>query len=270
MALTVKDVIGIVESHAPVLYREGYDNVGLMVGDEAAEVKGILFSLDTTLKVIEEAREKGANLIVSHHPMMFNKPSSITTGTVQGKKVIDLIKHGISVYSAHTNLDSVKNGMNDRLVRMFGFKEVDIMEQCEFDYDSGIGRLVYVRSILTLEGFLKKTAEILGTENIRYTGRLNKKLKRIAIINGSGQSFFKQAVEMRADCILTGDTSYHEVLELEEMDICLVDPGHFASERAVFNLIMREISSEITAKKNVPVFFSETEKDPYSIYTGQK
>jgi len=134
MALTVKDVIGIVESHAPVLYREGYDNVGLMVGDEAAEVKGILFSLDTTLKVIEEAREKGANLIVSHHPMMFNKPSSITTKTVQGKKVIDLIKHGISVYSAHTNLDSVKNGMNDRLVRMFGFKEVDIMEQCEFDY----------------------------------------------------------------------------------------------------------------------------------------
>lgn len=266
MALKVKDYAKFIESKAPIIYKEKYDNVGLMIGNEKDKIKGILYSMDTTLEVIKEAKEKGANLIVSHHPLLFKKPSSITNESIQGQKIINLIKSGISVYAAHTNLDSVKDGMNDTIVEMFGFKDFDILDQCEFDYDSGIGRIVSLGRGMTLKDFIEKTSNVLETKNIRYTGNLDKKIRRIAIINGSGESYFDLAIKEGADCILTGDTTYHGVQELEEMGIAVVDPGHFNSEKLVYYKIMKEYSKEFLENRDIPVYFSEKEKDPFKFF----
>ena len=266
MAQQVVDFVKLIESHAPVSYKEDYDNVGLMVGDSGEEVRGILFSMDTTMKVIDEAIEKGANLIVSHHPMLFMRPDHITMGTLQGKKIIKLIKNGINVYAAHTNLDSVKGGMNDTIVRMFDYLDFDIIEQCEFDHDSGIGRMVFLRRSVTLREFIEKTMGVLGVENLRYSGDLDKMVRRVAIINGSGQSYIHQALGQGADCILTGDTTYHHVQELEEMGIAVIDPGHFASEQSVFFKIMKGMAKEFVKESGIPIYFSEAEKDPYAFY----
>lgn len=263
MVSLVKDFMKLVESHAPVSYQEEYDNVGLMVGDEKAEIKGILFSMDTTFSVIEEAKKKGANLIVSHHPMLFVKPKSITTKTMQGKKIIELIRNDINVYAAHTNLDSVKDGMNDTIVKMFDYLDFDIIDQCPFDFDSGIGRIVYLRRATRLSDFIQKTKKVLGVETLRYSGDLDQCVRRIAIINGSGQSYFKKAVSAGADCILTGDTTYHNVQELEELGVAVVDPGHYFSEKLVYYNIMERMAKEFSSSYDGPVFFSETEKDPY-------
>src|SRR5690554_2768667 len=202
MVVLVKDFMKLVESHAPVSYKEEYDNVGLMVGDSKAQITGILFSMDTTLEVIQEAKENDVNLIVSHHPMLFMKPKTITTKTLQGRKIIELIKNGINVYAAHTNLDSVKDGMNDTIVRMFDYLDFDIIEQCPFDFDSGIGRIVYLRRPVKLSEFINKTKKVLGVETLRYSGDLTQQIRRVAIINGSGQSYFKKAIAEGADCIL--------------------------------------------------------------------
>lgn len=263
MIALVKDFMKLVESHAPVSYKEEYDNVGLMVGDDKAEIKGILFSMDTTMSVIEEAREKGANLIVSHHPMLFMKPKSITNQSLQGRKIIELIRNQINVYAAHTNLDSVKDGMNDTIVKMFDYMDFDILEQCPFDFDSGIGRIVYLRRSVKLSDFISKTKRVLGVETLRYSGSLNKSIRRVAIINGSGQSYFKKAVAEGADCILTGDTTYHNVQELDELGIAVVDPGHYHSEKLVFFSLMKKMAKEFNVNYNIPVYFSESETDPY-------
>lgn len=263
MSTYVKDFMKLVESHAPVSYKEDYDNVGLMVGDDKAELKGILFSMDTTLDVIQEAKERGANLIVSHHPMLFIKPTTVTNKTLQGRKIIELIKNDISVYAAHTNLDSVKDGMNDTIVRMFDYIDYDIIEQCPFDFDSGIGRIVYLRRPVKLIDFIEKTKKVLEVQNLRYVGNPGQTIRRVAIINGSGQSYIRQALREGADCILTGDTTYHHVQELEEQGIAVVDPGHFLSEKKVFYKIMERMMKEFSAVHDVPYFFSEREEDPY-------
>lgn len=264
MTVLVRDFMKLIESHAPVSYKEDYDNVGLMVGSEEDVIQGILFSMDTTNAVIGEAKRLGANLIVSHHPMLFVKPSTITDSHLQGRKIIELIRSRINVYAAHTNLDSVKDGMNDTLVRMFEYIDFDILDQCSFDYDSGIGRMVYLRWAVKLSEFIKKTKTVLGIENLRYSGDLNQTVRRVAIINGSGQSYFKKAVAEGADCILTGDTTYHHVQELEEQGIAVVDPGHFASEQQVFyNLMKRMVKEFIAGHGELPVYFSEVERDPF-------
>lgn len=264
MSVYVKDFMKMLESHAPVNYREAYDNVGLMVGDDKEEIKGILFSMDTTMDVIFEAKEKGANLIVSHHPMLFTKPNSITNKTLQGRKIMELIKSEINVYAAHTNLDSVKDGMNDTIVRMFDYVDFDIIEQCPFDFDSGIGRIVFLRRPVKLKDFIEKTKAVLGVKSLRYVGSLDQTIRRVAIINGSGQSYFQQALKEGADCILTGDTTYHHVQELEEQGVAVVDPGHFYSEKLVYFNIMERLMNEFSAIHDVPYYFTEKEDDPYN------
>ncbi len=263
MGAKVKDFMKLVESHAPLSYKEDYDNVGLMVGDEEDEITGILFSMDTTNAVIEEAKEKNANLIVSHHPLLFMKPTNITKETLQGRKIIELIQNHINVYAAHTNLDSVKDGMNDTIIKMFDYLDFDIIEQCPFDFDSGIGRIVYLRRAIQLKDFIEKTKKVLSVPLLRYSGDLNQTVRRIAIINGSGQSYFRKSLELGADCILTADTSYHFVQEFEELGIAIVDPGHYLSEKNVYNYLMGKMSKEFLKKFDVPVYFSEAEKDPY-------
>ena len=263
MCAKVKDFMKLVESHAPKSYKEDYDNVGLLVGDGEEELKGILFSMDTTNAVIKEAKEKGVNLIVSHHPLLFVRPKNITQHTLQGGKIIELIRSHINLYAAHTNLDSVKHGMNETIIKMFDYKDFDIIEQCPFDFDSGVGRIVYLRRAIKLKDFIEKTKKVLSVPMLRYSGDLNQTVRRIAIINGSGQSLFQKSLELGADCILTADTTYHPVQEFEEQGIAIVDPGHFLSEKNVYNHIMEEMAKEFNQEFDVPYYFSEVEKDPY-------
>ncbi|MGL5575617.1 MAG: Nif3-like dinuclear metal center hexameric protein, partial [Sarcina sp.] len=120
--------IEIMERVAPIHLKEDFDNVGLMVGDKNKEIKKVLLALDCTDTVIEEAKEIGAELILTHHPLIFKKPSSITTDTLQGRKIIKLIQNDINLYSAHTNWDSVREGINDTIVDMLGFKSEEIID----------------------------------------------------------------------------------------------------------------------------------------------
>ena len=128
MTLKVRDIDKIMEEYAPARFKESYDNVGLMVGDKECEVTSILVALDCTLEVIEEAKKKGCNVILTHHPLLFKKPTNITTDTLLGRKILELIKNDINVYSSHTNLDSVKGGINDIIMEFLGFENYYIIE----------------------------------------------------------------------------------------------------------------------------------------------
>ena len=264
MTYYVKDVINVMEKIAPPFLKESYDNVGLMVGNKNKEVKKILLALDCTKSVIEEAKANNVDMIITHHPLLFRKPSKIVYDDLQGYKIIELIKNDISLYSSHTNLDSVGGGINEEIINILGFKNSEIMESSNIkSYEnSGIGRIVKLDSEINIEDLIKNVKEKLNIKNLKVA--IGKKtVSKIAIINGSGESYFSLALKLGADCIITGDTTYHFVSDYKEMGISVLDAGHFGTEWIVFLKVMEKLKREF---KDIEFITSNKSKDPYEFF----
>ncbi|NEZ45726.1 Nif3-like dinuclear metal center hexameric protein [Clostridium niameyense] len=264
MSLKIKDIQDIMEQYAPLYLKESYDNVGLMVGDSESIVKNILVALDCTLEVIQEAKRRKCNLIVTHHPLLFRKPSSITTDTILGRKIIELIKNDISLYSSHTNLDSTENGLNDIVAKLMGLKNIKIIDDNKLNPKAGIGRIGDLKEEITLSSLCYKVKEILNVSTLRYSGEDNVKIRKIAIINGSGESYFNKAKALGAQCIITGDTTYHHVSDLLEENIPVIDAGHFHTEWPALIKVYEYLKNKIEIKGyNNRIFLSQNSKSPY-------
>lgn len=260
----VKDIIKEMEIIAPPFLKENYDNVGLMVGDNEKEVKKILLALDCTKDVVKEAKENNVDLIITHHPLIFRKPSRIVKDDLQGWKIIQLIKNDISLYSSHTNLDSVKGGINEEITKMLGFDNSKLIEPCTIKgfEDSGIGRIVKLENEIEINELILLVKEKLQISNLRVAVG-NSYVNTIAIINGSGQDFFNQALSKGADCIITGDTSYHFVSDYKEMGVTILDAGHFGTEWIVFKNVMKRLENKFN---KIEFIYSKCSKDPYEFY----
>lgn len=257
----IKDIIEIMEDFAPQNLKEDFDNVGFMVGDKEKDVKKILLALDCTLDIIEEAKNKNIDLIITHHPLLFRKPSNITTDTLIGKKIIELIKNDIGLYSSHTNLDSAEEGLNETIVKILGFEKGILLEKNKNSRNNneGIGRLIKLEEPLIIEDLVSL---IKGKLNIPFVKLVkgNSTVKSIAIINGSGSDFFSIAAKKGADCIITGDTTYHYASDYQEMGISIIDPGHFSSEWIVFQEVINKIKGKFD---EIEIIVSNKSKDPY-------
>lgn len=261
MGKNVQDVINCMEKFAPSKLKEDFDNVGLMVGDSKEEVNKILLALDCTNEVIDEGIDKGCEMIITHHPLIFRKPSRIIKEDLLGSKIIKLIQNNISVYSSHTNLDSVKNGINNTIVKMLGFETSDIIDKFG-EEESGIGRLVEINEGIETEELIKRLKNVLGNSYIRgYVA--SEKVKKIAIINGSGTSYFEEAYKLGADCIITGDTSYHYISDYKELGITILDAEHFNTEWLVFLEVMKNIEKDLP---EIEFIKSEKTENPYKIF----
>lgn len=257
----VIDIGNEIEKFAPKFLKEDYDNVGLMVGDEQKEVKKVLLSLDCTNEVINEAVELGVDLIVTHHPLLFKKPKNIVKGDLLGNKIITLIQKDIALYSCHTNLDSAREGINETVVKMLGFNSNQIIEPTEAkNYkDGGIGRLVSFDKEVDLDDIIRNVKNNLNVKNMRVV-RGSNKIKTLAIINGSGQDFFYKAKSLGADCIITGDTTYHFASDFKEMGISIIDAGHFSTEFIAFINSLEFLKEKF---KDVEFITSKKSNDPY-------
>ena len=250
-----------IEKFAPEFLMEDYDNVGLMVGDENKEVKKVLLALDCTNEVIKEATSLKCDLMITHHPLLFKRPKNIIKGDLIGDKVIALVKKDIALYSCHTNLDSAKNGINETIVNMLGFKSSQIIEPNEYGKykDGGLGRLVRLEKEILLCDIIKIVKENLNIENMRIV-RGSENVKVLAIINGSGQDLFYKAKSLGVDCIITGDTTYHFASDFKEMEISIIDAGHFSTEYLVFLKTLEFLKEKF---KDVEFIASQKCKDPY-------
>ncbi|MBC2579225.1 Nif3-like dinuclear metal center hexameric protein [Clostridium sp. DJ247] len=270
MNLRVKDIHRIMEEHAPSKFKESYDNVGLMVGDSLCEVTSILVALDCTLEVIEEASKKGCNLIFTHHPILFRKPSNITTDTLLGKKIIKIIQNNINVYSSHTNLDSVVGGINHIIMELLwfnNFKTIELADKRDdSDKDTGIGRIAVLDEAVTLSQLCDIIKNRLHIPYIRYSGDEDMNVKKVAVINGSGQDYFNAAKRLGADCIITGDTTYHYVSDFQEEGVAVIDAGHFGTEWPAMEIVAKWLKNKIESMGfSNSVFLSECNRNPYKI-----
>ncbi len=259
----INEIINIMEGLAPLNLKESYDNVGFMVGDREKEVTKVLVALDCTIKVIEEAKELGAQLILTHHPLLFIKPKTITTDSLQGKKLMKLIENGIALYSSHTNWDTVKGGLNDEFVKILGFQESKIIEVAPSDPTAGVGRIVQLKEETTLEKIIKGIKDKFKIQNLRYSGELNKKVRTIALVNGSGEDYLQQAYDLGAELLITGDTTYHFVSDYEEMGLAVIDIGHFNSEWPLVISLSEKIK-KVLEPRGVEIIMSNATRDPYN------
>ncbi len=260
MMVCVKDIVSEIEKRAPKFLMESYDNVGLDIGSMDKEVKKVLLTLDVTKKVINEAVMKNIDLIVSHHPMFFRKARNINMDSLQGQKVIELIKNNICSYSSHTNLDSAYNGVNDNFVKVLDFdsKKTYIMETNKLE-NTGIGRIIELNDEITFNEAIDKVKKNMNINHMRVINS-GKKIKKIALINGSGQDFFSKALHEGCDLIITGDTTYHFVLDFKELGVSIIDAGHFNTEWKAFLKTMEFLKDEF---KDTQFIDSEVNFDPY-------
>ncbi|MGL5149630.1 MAG: Nif3-like dinuclear metal center hexameric protein [Clostridium sp.] len=257
--MKVREIANYLDNAIPYNLKESYDNVGLMVGDEEKVVSKILLALDCTNNVIDEAIKMGANLIITHHPLLFIRPSSIIKSNLQGGKIFKLIQNDIALYSAHTNLDSISGGLNEVITRMLGFDESEIMDKNFNAQNAGIGRVVTLEKSKTCEELIQIVKDNLKCNDLRIA-KGNQTINKIAIINGSGQDFFYKAMQMGANAIITGDTTYHFVSDFKEMGITIIDAGHFNTEWLIF---VKSITEKLANLKGLEIIKSSTSSDPY-------
>ena len=225
--------------------QEEYDNAGFLLGDPLHEATGVLIAVDVTPNVINEAKSKGLNLIVTHHPMIFSGVKHITTMNSLGKMIYDLIENGISVYAAHTNLDNLKHGVNGILAEKLGMTDCQILRPMEGKYsnDIGAGMIGKLEQPMATEDFLNRIKKQLNVSQLRCSDLCKKEIRRVAICGGSGSFLIGDALKMRADIYLTADLKYHDFQQAEGR-IILCDAGHYETEQFTKEIIYSTISKK--------------------------
>lgn len=200
-----------------------WDNVGLLTGKPGREVRKVLVSLDITLDVIEEAGRWGADLIVAHHPVIFNGQKTVTDRDVVGRRILQLVERNISAICMHTNLDTAGGGVNDTLAEWLGLRDFYCLEE------TGVLRAGVLDEPMDLGEFAARVGKTLGCNGVRYADA-GRRVHRVAVGGGACGEFEDAAIRANCDTFVTADLSYHQFLDAKEKGINLVDAGHFPTE----------------------------------------
>ena len=250
MTNTIQDVYDYLHSIAPFQYQESYDNAGLIVGDPNAKCTGVITCLDSTESIIDEAIEKGANLIVAHHPIVFRGVKRFTGANYVEKAVIKAIKNDVAIIAIHTNLDNViANGVNERIAKQIGLEEIrPLSVKSEIDQSEGavgsgvIGELRVAQDELS---FLKEMKQSMKVSVVKHTKLLGQNVQKVAVCGGVGGFLLKDAIKCGAQVFITSDYKYHEFFDANDQ-IVIADIGHYESEQFTINLLQELISRNFT------------------------
>ncbi|MBR0169355.1 MAG: Nif3-like dinuclear metal center hexameric protein [Bacteroidales bacterium] len=246
MQHTIGDVVSFLDERFHPEYQEDYDNAGFLLGDRNVECRGVLVALDLTEAVADEAVEQGLNLIVTHHPFIFSGLKRITNGSETGRTVMNLIRNGIAVYAAHTNLDNLPDGVNGILAERLSMRNCRILKPFETDNNLGAGMVGELEAPMAADRFLAGVKELLGLPVLRCSAHeAARRVERVAICGGSGAFLIGDALAARADIYMTADLKYHD-FQRTDGRMVLVDIGHYESEQFAKEIIYRAISEKFS------------------------
>ena len=231
----VSDIFSFLCGLAPLELQLEFDNAGFLVGHASAEVSRVLLSLDVTDEVIEEAIDCGAQLIVSHHPVIFDARKALTDEDVGGARLLRLAENGIAVISMHTNLDIAAGGVNDVLLALF-----DASPEGPLDED-GCGRTGFLQKEMEMSAFLALCKERLHTCGLRYYDA-GLPVRHLAVMGGAGGDSVERAYALGCDTYLTSDIKYHQFLLAKDLGINLIDGDHFCTEAPVMLALAAKLS----------------------------
>lgn len=231
--MKVKDVIGAIERYAPSDTVEEWDNVGLMLGGRERECNGVMTCLDLTFDVAKQAADAGCDLIVTHHPFIFRPVDRLTDDTAKGRTAGFLFAHGISVYSAHTNLDKAEAGLSRTLAKMFGGREFA---------DGGCGCFASLPETSAGE-LASRVAAALGDPGVKV-GSPEKTVRRIYVVSGAGGGGDELCEAMRGgDALVTGEVRHHVFTEACEQGFPVIEFSHYYSEIICCDILKDMIKS---------------------------
>lgn len=234
-----------IEQVAPLHLAMDFDHVGLLLGDDNKEIGKVLVSLDLTEAVVDEAIEKNVDLIVTHHPLLFEPVYAITTRNAKGRMLLKLAEHQIAYYAAHTNMDIAKGGINDYLCDLLGLEHCAVLEKTVGD--DGLGRIGMLTERMCAERFLHHVQKALQCPRILYAGAMGY-IQKVAVCSGSGSSLIELALENGADALVTADLKYSAAQQLEGEPLMVVDAGHFGTEVFFCDIIRKILDDSVSVE----------------------
>lgn len=261
--MTIRQIVEALETLAPLAFQEDYDNAGLQVGLVDGEVTGVLLCLDITEGIIDEAVRKGCNLVVSHHPLIFKPLRRISDATYQQRCVMQAVRHGITLYSAHTNLDNAEDGVNYRIASLIGLGGLSWLEEkpAGAGLSCGSGVVGDLPVPEPAEAFLARLKETFGVKCLMHTDTAGAVVRRVALCGGAGSFLMDAARATGADCFITGEISYHHFFDADGM--LLVAMGHYQSEQFTKDLLRDFLAArfpglrlEMTETDTNPIHYS--------------
>ncbi len=257
---SMKSIIGLCEKLAPKRLAAEWDNIGLIIGDASEKIKGIVVALDVTQKVIDLAEKSKANLIIVHHPPIFEPTKKIDTASAKGKLIKRLMKSGISVFVMHTNLDSAPKGLNHYVGGMIGLKKLKSVTSSGIKY-----RIGELPKAIGSKAFALSVRKKLSLCSVRHYGK-PKKVKKIALCTGSGADLLSEAVKKGAQLLVTGDVRHHNGIEAIALDVPIIDAGHCGTERPMVPLVVAHLKKSLTKRpKQVSIIGFDVEESFHTL-----
>jgi dinuclear metal center YbgI/SA1388 family protein len=259
---TLADLLTELERIAPLSLAESWDNVGLLLGDVEAKCERVMTCLTVTSATVDEAIERQASAVVSHHPILFKPVQKITTATPEGRIVWRLARAGIAVLSAHTAYDSAASGINQQIAERLGLLNIAPLSANtlgEEAADVGTGRCGDLPSPEPLDTFVSRLKACFSLGEIDCAGPTEGRVQRVGIGCGSAASFLALAQRHACDTFVTGEARFHDLLAAEERGMRLILLGHFASERFALDHLAKDLAARLP---DVQFWASQRESDP--------
>lgn len=251
----VNEILQYLFSVAPERYKMDWDNVGLMCGHSDREVKKLLVALDASLAVAAEAKTLGCELVVTHHPLIYEGAKTVSDATITGKRLLAYLENGISVISMHTNLDCAPGGVNDVLAERLGLHDIRVMPN--IDDTPHLIRYGEAEE-QTLADFVPLVKQRLACSGLRYVDG-GRKVSRVAVGGGScGDCLTAVKNVLGCDTFVTADVKYHQFADAHELGLNLIDAGHFETENPVCAYLAEKLRS---AFPQIAVVLSGTHAD---------
>lgn len=261
---TVGHILHFLDTLAPRSMKMDWDNVGLLCGSESQPVTKVLVALDPFEQVCREAADWGAELIVTHHPLIFSAPKAVTDATSVGRCILELCRHGICAINAHTNLDCAPGGVNDVLANTLGLENVQVIDPSGTDAQGNPWGLLRCGEVKRqpLEDFLPFVKQTLGCRGLRYVDG-GKPVRKVAVGGGSCAGALPDALRAGCDTFVTADVKYNQFWDAQDMGMNLIDAGHFHTENPVVSVLAAKIAA---AFPEVEVKISEKHADCMKFY----
>ncbi len=238
MVCTIGEIARIMEQWAPREIAEQGDNGGLLAGHSDRSVESVLISLDVTTDVICHAAQVGAQLVISHHPLIYRPISAVIDSSVTGRLAMLAIEKGVALYATHTNLDRAAGGVNDTLCAALGLQSV-VQAQ-----EGSIGRIACLPAVTRLDAAAMQARFALGAPVARVTGSGEKLVQQVYVVSGAGRHDITNALNAEVDCMLTGEIGYHDGLDALESGLAVIELGHYHTERPVLQQIEKHLQSQ--------------------------
>lgn len=229
-----QEIIDILERQSPTEYALEWDNVGLLIGRRNKEVRRLMIAVDATADVCQAAAERGVDMIVTHHPVIFSRLRSVNDDTVLGRKILSLIEAGIVCYAMHTNFDT-KGGMGREAASMLRMKNTEVLD--ETLNGEGIGRVGILDKPVTVRQLAERVKTVFSLEHVMLYGNPGAEVDKIAVCPGSGKSVIGAAIQKGAECLITGDIGHHEGIDAVEMGLNIIDASHYGIEKIFIQFI---------------------------------